>query len=153
MTKKCITSCGVILHRGKILLFWHKKLGKWLFPGGHVEPNEDPMEAVIREAKEETGLDIRIMDAGKGPRLRYKEVFEPPRPLSILIEKAHYAEGLHVHFDFVYLAKLGDAREIRAQEDEVGEFKWFGSKDVNLIETSEDVREMMRWAFGHTKAF
>jgi 8-oxo-dGTP diphosphatase len=151
MARKCMTSCGVILHRGKILMFKHKKLRKWLFPGGHVEANEDPLEAVIRETKEETGLDIKVIDAGKGTRLKYKEVIEPQRPLSILIENVHYGKKLHVHFDFVYLAKLGDAREIITQEEELGEFRWFGRKDVDLADTSEDVKDMMRLAFKHAK--
>jgi 8-oxo-dGTP diphosphatase len=151
MSRKCMTSCGVILHGGRILMFRHKKLGKWLFPGGHVEKNEDPIETVIRETKEETGLDVKVVDAGKGKRLKYKDVFEPQRPLSILIEKARYGNDLHVHFDFVYLAKLGKAREIVAKEDELGEFKWFGRNDICSADTSEDVKEMMRLAFDHAK--
>ena len=38
----------------------HKKLDVWLYPGGHVEDTETPDEALVREVKEETGLDIEI---------------------------------------------------------------------------------------------
>jgi 8-oxo-dGTP pyrophosphatase MutT (NUDIX family) len=36
----------------------HKKLGKWLPPGGHIEPNELPDDAACREVLEETGLKV-----------------------------------------------------------------------------------------------
>ena len=50
-----------IVHENKVLLLMHKKLHIWLPPGGHIELDEDPNEAVLREAKEETGLDVRLV--------------------------------------------------------------------------------------------
>ncbi|MCA9527385.1 MAG: NUDIX domain-containing protein [Myxococcales bacterium] len=42
---------------GRLLLLWHRKLERWLQPGGHSEPEEhDPLETARREAHEETGL-------------------------------------------------------------------------------------------------
>ena len=40
---------------------YNKKLNKWLQPGGHIEGLETPIETAIRETKEETGVDIRIV--------------------------------------------------------------------------------------------
>ena len=54
----CATACIVDKENKKILFIHHKKLNKWLFVGGHIEENEDPETAVIREIKEETNLDI-----------------------------------------------------------------------------------------------
>ncbi|MCL5413284.1 MAG: NUDIX hydrolase [Candidatus Marsarchaeota archaeon] len=54
MEKTCIVAGCVIVNKGKILLLKHKKLGVWLYPGGHIEEGEMPTEAAIREAKEET---------------------------------------------------------------------------------------------------
>ena len=42
----------------KFLLVHHKKLGVWVQPGGHVELNESPEEAAIREVYEETGINV-----------------------------------------------------------------------------------------------
>ena len=42
----------------KVLLLFHKKQQSWLQPGGHIEQFENPVEAAIREVKEETGIDI-----------------------------------------------------------------------------------------------
>ena len=47
----------------KILLIQEKgqAWGLWCFPGGHVEKNETPVQAVIREVKEESGYNIKII--------------------------------------------------------------------------------------------
>ncbi len=50
------TASVYIVREGKVLLHKHKKLGIWLPPGGHIEPEEDPNQAALREAKEESGL-------------------------------------------------------------------------------------------------
>lgn len=41
--------------KGEFLLHKHRKLGCWLPPGGHLEDNEEPQDAVMREVREETG--------------------------------------------------------------------------------------------------
>src|SRR5688572_5992355 len=68
-----------VVHDRKVLLCNHKKLDGWFPPGGHVEhagPGaEDPIEAMYRELKEETGLkreDVALSDVGSrryGPPL------------------------------------------------------------------------------------
>lgn len=51
-----------IVHKNKLLLRMHDKYKIWLSIGGHIELNEDPNEAAIREVKEEVGLDIDLVD-------------------------------------------------------------------------------------------
>ena len=53
---------GVIItdDRGWILLEKRSDCSAWGFPGGRIEPGESIVESAIREAKEETGLDIEI---------------------------------------------------------------------------------------------
>ena len=41
-----------VVHDGCVLLHFHRKLGKWLPPGGHVEDNELPDDAALREAQQ-----------------------------------------------------------------------------------------------------
>ncbi|MFD4613526.1 NUDIX hydrolase [Streptomyces sp. NPDC058451] len=43
--------------RGQLLLVAHRKAGLWLPAGGHVEPGEDPWAAVVRECREELGIE------------------------------------------------------------------------------------------------
>jgi 8-oxo-dGTP diphosphatase len=49
---------------GRVLLARHpderRRTGRWLLPGGGVEYGEHPEQAVVREVREETGLDVRV---------------------------------------------------------------------------------------------
>ena len=55
-TVRHFTATGFVVHEGATLLHWHPKVKMWLPPGGHIEPNEDPVEAALREIEEETGV-------------------------------------------------------------------------------------------------
>ena len=92
----------VVWDRG-VLIHWHKKINLWLPPGGHVEPNEDPVEAVLREIFEETGLVSKISKNPDATTLHfdYPAIIEPPR--HILIEDIDDPEdGHHQHIDMIY---------------------------------------------------
>lgn len=61
-----ITVKAIVIHEGKILIMKRVRpssdgLGWWELPGGGLEYGETPHEALIRELKEETGLDIKIL--------------------------------------------------------------------------------------------
>ncbi len=62
-----VAVCGVILKKGKVLVLkraTHDEFaerGSWTLPGGRVEVSEAPDDAVVREVKEETGLDVEIL--------------------------------------------------------------------------------------------
>jgi dCMP deaminase len=51
-----------IVKDGKVLLTFNKVIKKFIPVGGHIEPNELPDASVIREAKEESGYDIELVD-------------------------------------------------------------------------------------------
>lgn len=55
-------SAIVVDDRGRTLLHRHKRLGRWLQPGGHVDPGEAPWDAALREAREETGIPLEHDD-------------------------------------------------------------------------------------------
>ncbi len=58
---KHFTASALIIDNDKVLLVFHKKFNVWLYPGGHVEKNENPDETLLREVKEETGLEVEII--------------------------------------------------------------------------------------------
>ena len=61
--KKCIVAGVLIFSEDgrKVLLVKHRKLGIWIYPGGHIEKSENPLECAIRESKEETGASFEIL--------------------------------------------------------------------------------------------
>jgi 8-oxo-dGTP pyrophosphatase MutT (NUDIX family) len=50
-----------VVWEGKVLLHLHRKLAMWLPPGGHVERDEIPDDAAVREVFEETGLNVELV--------------------------------------------------------------------------------------------
>ncbi|WP_336250195.1 NUDIX hydrolase [Stomatohabitans albus] len=84
-----ITAAGIVVSERGVMLLQHKRLGIWVQPGGHIEANEAPHRAALRESREETGLAIRH-PAG-GPRLIHID--------------AHDGGRGHRHYDFRYLLK------------------------------------------------
>lgn len=92
---------GTVLHR-------HKLLGLWLQPGGHVDAGEEPPEAALREAAEETGLAVR--HPGGGPTLVHVDVHPGPRG--------------HTHLDLRYLLEADDA-DPTPGEGESQDVRWF----------------------------
>jgi 8-oxo-dGTP pyrophosphatase MutT (NUDIX family) len=96
-----------VVHDEKILLIHHRQLDKWLPLGGHIELDEDPEQAALREAKEESGLDVELLGERPpttGPGTR---ALIAPRFLDI-----HRISETHEHIGMMYWArpKVGSAR-------------------------------------------
>lgn len=95
-----------IIHKGKALLHPHQKLQKWLPPGGHIEKNETPIEAALREVEEECNLAIEFI--GDEPfSLDYEVAKSFPTPYLCLLENIPpYKETpAHQHIDLIYIAR------------------------------------------------
>lgn len=98
------TATAYIVSQGRTLLLWHRKLGMWLPPGGHCEPNEDPVQAARREAEEESGLAVEII-APRDLLVCVGPLVLPP-PVVILVEDIVRADQpFHQHIDNVYFAR------------------------------------------------
>ncbi|MGH7330454.1 MAG: (deoxy)nucleoside triphosphate pyrophosphohydrolase, partial [Polyangiaceae bacterium] len=65
--KTVIVSAGVIIEKSHVLLTQRKAgahlEGMWEFPGGKVEPGEDPRAALVRELREELGIEVNVGEA------------------------------------------------------------------------------------------
>jgi 8-oxo-dGTP pyrophosphatase MutT (NUDIX family) len=125
------TASVFIVFKNKVLLHKHKKLGIWLQPGGHIELDEDPNEAALREAKEETGLDVQLV----GKATVYDSSFGARDLIVPKFLNRHYfgSDRTHEHIDLTYFARAtsDDARhEIAGKE-----MRWFTKEE---LERNED---------------
>ena len=90
---------------GATLLHWHRKVGLWLPPGGHIEPNEDAIQAARREALEETGIIVDILPTTD--RFDYADPPQLPPPATIMVEpiRSFGGEPAHQHIDLIYFSR------------------------------------------------
>lgn len=114
----------------KILLIHHKKLEKWLQPGGHIERFENPLEAAIREVKEETGLDISFLRQEVKVVNSDESMLPLPGFLMEHVVPSTAGKPAHFHIDISYIVELSE-QSLKPQLDEVYEIGWF-SKQVAL---------------------
>ena len=114
-----------VVNGGKILMIHHKKLGMWLPPGGHIDENELPTECAIREAKEETGLDVEIV--GEEERHERVRILAHPR----IVQLENVGPG-HQHIDLIYYGRLKDpSQKINKDDKGVNDVKWFSREELD----------------------
>lgn len=123
----------------RILLAFHKKLGKWMQPGGHIERDENPVEALIREVREETGLEVRASlpkatDMGDGVRGLALPEFLQQQPIP-----AHGTEPAHFHIDHGYVLQVAPSK-LRPGEHESQQIGWFTKAELAAIDMFPNVR-------------
>lgn len=99
------TATGFVIHDDSVLLHWHPKVRAWLPPGGHVDENEDPAQAALREVEEETGIQAQVLPTG--PHLGLDYPIQVPAPFTIMVEDIHDpVSGYHQHIDMIYFCRL-----------------------------------------------
>jgi len=145
------TATAYIVSGERTLLLWHHKLRMWLPPGGHCEPNEDPVQAACREALEESGLEVEVIAPADLLVVERPQVLPPPAV--ILIEDIVRADQpFHQHIDHVYFTRpvFGDAVDFEAPIPH-GIHTWataaeledafsLPAPDGTLVPVAEDVR-------------
>jgi ADP-ribose pyrophosphatase YjhB (NUDIX family) len=109
-----------IVKDGKVLLTFNSKVNKFIPLGGHIEANELPCDAVIREAKEESGYDIELIDFGD---LKIKNL---PQNLDIQLD---IIKSDHHHINISYVGKIIGG-ELLSESDEGTELKWFSPEEI-----------------------
>ena len=100
------TGSAIVVGPRGVVLHLHKKLNLWLQPGGHLDPGETPWSAALREAAEETGLQVRL----RSERLVHLDI--------------HTAAQEHLHLDLRYLVDAADG-EPDPLPGESTQVRWF----------------------------
>jgi 8-oxo-dGTP pyrophosphatase MutT (NUDIX family) len=129
-----------IVYKDKVLLRMHDKFKFWLSIGGHIELNEDPIEAAYREVEEEVGLKVKIIGDALGPNVENNRDYQyliPPRYLG-----KHPVTDTHSHVTFVYFATTeSDVISDSVLEHEKGsEVKWVTKEELETMDLVPNVK-------------
>ena len=111
-----VTASAIVIGPRGVLLHRHRRLHRWLQPGGHLEPGESPESGARRESVEETGLDLNHPDGV---------------PLLVHVD-VHTAADEHVHLDIRYLL-LGPDADPAPPPGESQEVRWFSWLEAMAI--------------------
>ncbi len=138
--KRCeiVVAAGAVIRRGdgKVLLvrqvpeidnYWK---GKWILPGGRVEPGETIEEAVLREVEEETHLQIKLIR----PLLPFERIVKRNKEVFLHV----------IYIDYLSEMVGGELRP----DDDVGEALWLTPSEIKcrMEELHEDTQKLLRFA-------
>lgn len=119
----------IVMKEGKVLMCKGTQeflTNLWDFPGGRMHTNEQPMEALTRELKEELGVDFSI-----GKPLFTAVTYDTPQKIP--------------RYYVVFEASLIDqSATFTIASDEIAEIRWVGKDEVDEIPTWEDWRVFLK---------
>ena len=131
-----------VVKDNKVLMTWNKKVNLWVPIGGHIEKNELPCSSVIREAKEESGLDIELISPFD--RSKTGNLVQP-----VHIHLDHIKDD-HKHINLIYFASV-KAGECLKLDDEGKELRWFSKEELEQTELFPNIKEWAIEALNHLK--
>lgn len=139
----------------RFLFVFQKNLEKWLPPGGHLNKGEMPHKGVLREVFEEIGVVGRVINLLEVPEIGKGTTIQIPSPFCILYEKipAESEGEEHMHIDFVYVIEINPSSPLKLSEDEVSFAKWISSKQVDYLNTFENVKLVCRTISNFNKGY
>lgn len=126
-----------IVQAAKVLVVHHRKLNKWLPLGGHIELDEDPEQAALREAFEESGLEVEL--AGERPPTTEPgtRALIAPRFLDI-----HRISPTHEHIGLIYFARPKGGTLTLAAEEHL-DIGWRSADELATLEPP--MSNAVRW--------
>lgn len=123
------------------LLLHHRKLDKWLQPGGHADGDPDVARVALREAAEESGLDGLEVVTGS-PLVLDVDVHEIPARYNA---SGDLIEDAHEHHDIRFLVRAAGACELR-QNEESNALRWCTTDEIRQLTNEISVLRLMERA-------
>jgi len=126
-----------VVHEHNVLLVHHRQLDKWLPLGGHIELDEDPEFAALREAREESGLAVELIGERPPTTEPGTRALIAPRFLDI-----HCITDTHEHIGMIYWARpKSGAVTLAATEHRA--IRWCSAAD--LEELQPPISNAVKW--------
>ena len=140
-------SAWILSHdRQRCLLVHHRKLDRWLQPGGHADGQADVAQVALREAEEETGLtDLQLVPNADGLLPLDVDVHLIPARID---SEGNQIDSAHEHHDIRFLLIAADGQKTLAS-DESHDVRWFTRAELLDITHEESVLRMQRKAGPH----
>jgi 8-oxo-dGTP pyrophosphatase MutT (NUDIX family) len=140
--KTDLVVAAFIFWNNKTLFVHHRKLDMWLPVGGHIDPNETFDDAIKREIKEETNLDVELMgNSGLTPAAHVKKILALPFDINL------HSVGDHDHCCIFYLCKALNPEELKFRESELKNVKWLARKEISQVPLDEYISKQALKAF------
>lgn len=125
-----------VVCENRVLLRMHDKYKMWLSVGGHIELDEDPNEAAVREVKEEVGLDVVLWDGNR----RFDDGGENKQLIPPVALNRHRINDTHEHVSLVYFGRASsDAVQVSAH-DRSDEWRWLTKGELDTLDLRPDTR-------------
>lgn len=148
MKQRHFCATGYVVRDGKTLLLFHKKLKMWLPPGGHIDEGELPEEALLREIREETGLEVDILSPKRAPDPGDGKVLYLHVPNHVQLENI---PNHPQHIDLIYFCRAKDGEAKLAVNEHDG-MKWYSIADLDSLEIADEVRQTATEAIRYAEA-
>ena len=123
--------------RTKMLVVYHNIHNSWIFPGGHVDGEENFLSVAIREVEEETGLKTTVLD---------DSIFAiSASPIIGHVKRGKYVPS-HTHLDVVYLLEADDKEPLVFRKEESKGVKWITLEEAtgdNIVDFIRPVHQRL----------
>lgn len=127
------TVSALIVHDSKALVIRHKRYTDlWLLPGGHIELDETPIDALYREISEEIGIhkhDLHLIELKPTLPTGVRSV-SLPIPFDINV---HQTDGEHKHIDLCYVL-TSSTDKVKPHVGESQEWCWLNEFEIEDFE-------------------